>query len=494
MLAENSNDLSIVMLSCERGSPAIMKHKVGKIALWGSVAMGLLLLVWGISTSIRAKGTGFQDKSLYDWLDLLIVPAVLAAGAWLLQRADREAQDRATDQKDKAERALADQRAQIERQMAFDRAAEDKLQAYLGQMTELLLENGLRISSPESEVRIVARARTLTTLRQLDGLRKGSLLSFLQEARLIEQGPSFATTNSVVSLQGADLRGIVLLQANLTGADLRATDLREGDLRYCRMTAANLERADLRGALLQRVSLTRARLRSADFSAADMSGANLEWADLPRMDLPSADLTKPYDGLPDHDTLLHPIQFVRTNLTDATLSEAYLRDAKFVEANLSNAFLTTADLGRADFTGAQLRGTDLRGAYLSRANLSKADLTSSSLCQAYLGAADFSDADLSRADLRGANLHPDRKDATRSVEFWQRWRGVKKVVGERDLALWSDSESMQELHLGMHLQDASLDRTNLREANLTDAKVSDEQLTLASSLQGATMSDGTKHE
>jgi uncharacterized protein YjbI with pentapeptide repeats len=467
-----------------------MKHKIGRLAFVALVATTLLLLVWGISTSIRAKGTGFQDRSLYDWLRILIVPAVLAAGAWLLQRKDREDQDRTNDQKEKAARSLADQRAQIERQLAFDRAAEDRLQSYLGQMTGLLLENELRSSSHDSEVRIVARARTLTTLRQLDGLRKGSLLSFLQEARLIEQGPTFTTTNSIVSLQGADLRGIVLLQTDLDGADLRGADMREGDLRYCTMTGANLQGTDLRRALLQRVSLTRARLRSANFSAADLSGANLEWSDLPRMDLPSADLSKPGTEFADLDILLNPIQFVGTNLTHAILRDAYLRDANFADANLSNAVLTNADLGRANFSGAKLPGSDLRGAYLSRANLSRADLSHSQLFKAYLGAADLSDADLSHADLTGANLHPNRKNAARSVEFWDGARGGKKVVRDRDPLL----EISEESHLNMHLQDASLERANLTEANLTDAKLSDTQLTLASTLQRATMPDGKKHE
>ena len=36
---------------------------------------------------LDAKATGFRDKSLYDWLDLLIVPVVLATEAWLLKKA-----------------------------------------------------------------------------------------------------------------------------------------------------------------------------------------------------------------------------------------------------------------------------------------------------------------------------------------------------------------------------------------------------------------------
>jgi len=42
---------------------------------------------------------------------------------------------------------------------------------------------------------------------------------------------------------------------------------------------------------------------------------------MPRIDLPSADLTKPGTEFADF-IFLNPIQFVRANLTDATLREA----------------------------------------------------------------------------------------------------------------------------------------------------------------------------
>ena len=62
-------------------------------ALIVASTLGLTLLVWGISVSLRAEGTGFGKKSLYDWLDLLIIPVVLVIGGWLLNRAERRAQN-----------------------------------------------------------------------------------------------------------------------------------------------------------------------------------------------------------------------------------------------------------------------------------------------------------------------------------------------------------------------------------------------------------------
>ena len=52
------------------------------------------------------------------------------------------------------------------------RAQDPALQAYLDQMSTLLLEKDLRNSEEDSEVRTLARARTLTVLERLDPSRK----------------------------------------------------------------------------------------------------------------------------------------------------------------------------------------------------------------------------------------------------------------------------------------------------------------------------------
>ena len=70
-----------------------MSRKLIRNALITTAVIGALLLSWAIVISLRAKGTGFSDKTLHDWFDLLVVPIVLAIGAWLLNREERSAQN-----------------------------------------------------------------------------------------------------------------------------------------------------------------------------------------------------------------------------------------------------------------------------------------------------------------------------------------------------------------------------------------------------------------
>jgi hypothetical protein len=159
----------------------------------------------GILGSSDARGwTGFGEKKLWDWLQLLsalAIPIVLAfAGYWF------------TSQQDARQREIEEQRA--------DDAA---LQAYLDQMSTLLLDKDLRDSAEDSEARTLARARTLTVLGRLDARRRTQVLRFLSEANLIR---SVNGKHPVLLLNDANLSG-----ANLPiGADLSDTNLSSADL------------------------------------------------------------------------------------------------------------------------------------------------------------------------------------------------------------------------------------------------------------------------
>ncbi len=180
-----------------------------------------------------SSAIGFKGKTIWDLLQLLIVPALLAGLAlWFNNQASIR-----------------------DKQIAEDRAREEALQSYLDGFEGLLLQYDLRTSEPGDEVRSVARARTLTVLRGLNGARKGALLQFLYESRLIDKD------NAVINLDGADLRGGDLFFADLRGVDLYFADL----------DGADLDGADLRGA-----NLSGADLREANLSGADLSGVHYD--------------------------------------------------------------------------------------------------------------------------------------------------------------------------------------------------------------------------
>ena len=92
------------------------------------------------------RWTGFRGKTVWEWMQLLIVPLVLTVLGLFLT----------TAQQDVRQQAIENQRAEAERELSEQRAQDEALQAYLDQMSGLLLERDLRASEKGSEVRTLA--------------------------------------------------------------------------------------------------------------------------------------------------------------------------------------------------------------------------------------------------------------------------------------------------------------------------------------------------
>ena len=270
--------------------------------LWAGATVGLLTIA--ILIGYRYHIT------LWDWIKLLVVPVVIAGGGIWFNRQQRE-----------RELKIAREQREQEVEIAERRTQDEALQAYLDQMSDMLIpktdQPSLYKARPGDSLSHVARALTLTVLPRLDKDRKARVVQFLYESGLID------VNRPIVAMKGADLSGTDLRGAYLSGAYLYGANLLKADLSGARLYRANLSNAYLSGAYLYGANLPKADLREAILSRADLREAILNSAVLRGADLSEADLS------------------------DADLSEADLSDA-----HLSDAFLFRADLGEADLSGA----------------------------------------------------------------------------------------------------------------------------------------------
>ena len=284
--------------------------------LWAIRIVVAVVIVLGVLVLI---GSSF-GITLWDWLRVLAVPVTIGVAVpwlnWLQKERELEVEQK--------------------------RAADEALQAYLDQMSQLLTDRGrpLHRAQPGDSLSTVARARTLTVLQRLDPGGKRSVLEFLYESRLLDQ------ERAVFELESADLMWAFLPLLKLSGINLSGTVLVEADL-----SRVDLSRAILRDAMLNEADVSNTELNEADLSHANLSNTNLNWT------------------------------FLR---------EASLKYALLFGADLSHAWLSDADLEGAHLDNANLRGADLRGANLHNANLRGADLTEATgLTDEQIAAAEF---------------------------------------------------------------------------------------------------------
>jgi hypothetical protein len=196
-------------------------------------------------------------------------------------------------------------------------------------MGNLLLEKDLRDSEKDSEVRTLARARTVTVIQRLDSDRTSSVIGFLDEAGLIGKGDSSIHLLAGADLQGAHLQGIDLTVADLSNADLRDADLDGAVLSEADLHNANLSWADVNGAFLQDADLHNASLGRADMRGTWLLGANLEDAGLDRTDLSGAVLHTGGGGKAKSDTNLLNAFPPGADLSDACVATYQLGQGAF---------------------------------------------------------------------------------------------------------------------------------------------------------------------
>jgi len=235
----------------------------------------------GPAKNPKAPFDYYPSKTLWDWMQLLLIPAVLVVAGFLLNSAQQRRERDIAKENRAQDLDIADKNRAQDLDIAEARQQEAALGEYLATMTTLLLDKELRKSAEGDEVRAAARAQTLTVLRRLNGERKGSVVRFLYESRLIDKA------TPIVDMGQADLS-----EVKLSGADLSEVKLSGAVLRRAFLFNANLSGADLSGATLISATLVAnlsgAVLTEAYLLSAFLAGSNLSGADLSRADLYAA--------------------------------------------------------------------------------------------------------------------------------------------------------------------------------------------------------------
>lgn len=220
----------------------------------------------GFGESIKSNELVIPAKTLWDWLELLLIPLILSMATLVVSFVVRR-WERSVDER---EERRAERREQIEKEIANKRLNQDVLDNYLDKVTQLLISAN---SSQASTISNIISTRTITVASILDELRKAHVLIFLYKTGLLQ-------SSNRVSLLGANFSGIDLADEVLSNSILVGIDLRNSHLQKANLSGTNLERAHLTNAWLQQCVLQNSTLRLTDLSKADLSGANLAGANI----------------------------------------------------------------------------------------------------------------------------------------------------------------------------------------------------------------------
>ena len=151
--------------------------KVLRILVVTVLVLGVAFLIyWAFNPETSPAWTGFgeykekegmaRSKTLWDWLELIIVPTAIGLFVWIYTEFEKTKNEKI--EKENAQSSI--------------------LESFFKTMTELLLNHDLA-GETEKKRLAIARTRINIALDQLDGSRKGQVLQFLYESDLIEKVP-----------------------------------------------------------------------------------------------------------------------------------------------------------------------------------------------------------------------------------------------------------------------------------------------------------------
>ena len=228
--------------------------------------------------------SGVKDKTLWDYLQLMVVPLLLIF---------------VTTGISQYQKSIDDARAEQEKQAAAIKAKQDTLNSYIDAMTDLM-KSGLGKQSDEgSRLEPIATSRTILTLRELDESRNMIVIGFLKESKLIRRDPANEITQEDYKQQQAEYKQCLINKAKNCSRpsppspiSLEESNLSNVNFHQVDLNTINLKKASLRSANLTQAILIETDLEGADLRGADLTGANLTGANLKNAHLPAKELLK----------------------------------------------------------------------------------------------------------------------------------------------------------------------------------------------------------
>ena len=184
---------------------------------------------------------GFSIRTLWDWLELLLIPIFLTTGAWIVSYFDK---------KTSLETEKENQMQKI-------------LDAFIDKISSFYLKEEITCTSKlSSGLEKVLRTQVLSALRQLDPNRKAELLQIIYEMNFIQNEPK-------ISLHGANFNNINLVSAPLGNSTIKGASFVDANFRN-----SNLENSVFIGSDFTNADFRGSDLKNTDFSYSNLKGVN----------------------------------------------------------------------------------------------------------------------------------------------------------------------------------------------------------------------------
>jgi uncharacterized protein YjbI with pentapeptide repeats len=313
------------------------------------ILFGLFVILINFGYSIQS--TGFPDsyspngvftrgKTLWDWLELLIVPIILTILAIYISNFQKNRE------------------ISIEMLETQNRAIQD----YHLLVTQTIMESKGNITLDVSKN--LLRARTLAILSIISNQQKAALIQFIIESGLLN------ITSKCLDQRRFNLSNIEWLPGRYENIVLSGINMSKSHSCQSSFHQSIISGSNLIGSIIEFTSFIKADLNYCDLSHSEILSSLFTEARLIKAKLIDANL----QGNDFRGSILRNAKLRGSNLKGSKFNKAYLLSADLSFTNLTDVDLSDANLSYANLYGAKLNGTILNNAILEGTIISKRQL------------------------------------------------------------------------------------------------------------------------
>lgn len=240
------------------------------------LCIGILIVIITSNVISKFKWSGFQKKSFWDWLQLLIVPVILAFGAFYLNAASQIRDDEIADER-KQQELLKDYFTKMQNLIIETERIKSSRSSNPGKDKPQSPPKSQPINPGQETTRLlpefipVATALTLEVLDELDGKRKGKVIVYLADSGLIvAKDKDKDKNNPIIHLTTANLEGIELKDVDLNHINISSANMKKANLTTVGLIGANLSSSDFSGSTLETIDFDQAILVNSNFYDANL--------------------------------------------------------------------------------------------------------------------------------------------------------------------------------------------------------------------------------
>ncbi len=324
-----------------------------KNKIWIIVILLLAIALASYLIIFKPIKFGFHNKTLFDWLEIAIIPIFLTIGVFMVDYFNRRNESKSTETKFQNEQRIA--------QEQYSAAA---FNSFLEYYTNIY-HSGNKLNNQEKQT---LKFKTRSMFRTLNGFWVGELFDFISNTNLgaaipdifsetdfkdleilqskhrrIELNNSnFLRCNALaVVFMEAIFKTVEFTECVLTGGNMQFSDWRNVSIQSCTANGLQCNSSTLGSCMIHKSSLARARFDSAKILASNFIECNMESTIFDNSTISSSKFI---------DNICEGISFEKTHMSDIIFEDCSLNDANILNAKLSGCSFSECKFTLIDFT------------------------------------------------------------------------------------------------------------------------------------------------